>query len=685
MNYRPEIDGLRAFAVIPVFLYHAGINAFSGGYVGVDVFFVISGYLISTIIFNDLHDGRFSIRTFYERRARRILPALFVVILICLPIAWWILLPYDAKSFSRSVFAVSTFTSNILFWRESGYFGTVGELKPLLHTWSLAVEEQYYILFPVAMVFLFKRGDTWVLAALITTFLASIGLGIWVGQNDPSAAFYLMPTRMWELMLGAFVAFHHRRQKILGYAPNKTTPLNNIGAAAGLIGIVYAFVQFDETNAFPSLSMLVPTIATAALLHFAVGETITAKLLRAKVLVGLGLISYSSYLWHQPLFAFARHASDSMPSHATLLGLALCSLGLAYLTWRFIEQPFRNKRLFSSRQILASSVIGSSILLAVGVIGIASNGFDYRNPPNINWSSLAEKRGTLGPVCDRQEIKGFDGVRPCVFGDDKGRVTIGLYGDSHAQSISYFLDTRFKEKGVRGILFLKPVECRVIPYIIDKFENADIEKCSRSYSNTMSYIQKNIDSVIVASRWTSQLYPIDGTIDSLNFDNGEGGIEYGSYTEYLALTSDGKLSKSSVAKEAAIEHFLNTLNATGRPIYLLFPIPEVGWNIYKKNYRHYQNDNNPLDHISTSYDLYQSRNKFVLNIFKRTNKYNNIVNVRSDHALCNSFIADRCVAQLNGTPFYLDDDHLSDAGAALILDGLWSLPLFSPKKNTPDA
>ena len=213
MKYRAEIDGLRALAVLPVILFHAGFEWFSGGFVGVDVFFVISGYLITTIIISEMAEGKFSIINFYERRARRILPALFFVMLACLPFAWLWLAPSDLRDFGQSLVAVSTFSSNILFWWESGYFDTAAELKPLLHTWSLAVEEQFYILFPLFLMLTWRLGIKTILILLSIVFLISLGVAVWGTQyaTHPkiiSGAFFLLPTRGWELLIGVFAAFY---------------------------------------------------------------------------------------------------------------------------------------------------------------------------------------------------------------------------------------------------------------------------------------------------------------------------------------------------------------------------------------------------------------------------------------------------------------------------------------------
>ena len=239
MKYRAEIDGLRALAVLPVILFHAGFEAFSGGFVGVDVFFVISGYLIATIIISEMAEGEFSLVNFYERRARRILPAMFFVIIVCIPFAWFWLTPSYLKDFGQSLMAVSTFSSNILFWRESGYFDTAAELKPLLHTWSLAVEEQYYVLFPIFLILTWRLGVKWILILLMIVFLMSLSLAQWGAYNNPFAAFFLLPTRGWELLIGVFIAFYLKY-----FTHLKSQPVNQFLSLLGFCMITYSIIAF---------------------------------------------------------------------------------------------------------------------------------------------------------------------------------------------------------------------------------------------------------------------------------------------------------------------------------------------------------------------------------------------------------------------------------------------------------
>jgi peptidoglycan/LPS O-acetylase OafA/YrhL len=361
MNYRREIDGLRALAVLPVILFHAGFELFSGGFVGVDVFFVISGYLITTIILAELEQEKFSIVNFYERRARRILPALFLVMLFCLPFAWVLLTPADLNSFAKSLIAVPLFVSNIFFWRDGGYFETAAELKPLLHTWSLAVEEQYYVLFPLFLMFFWKLGKRWILATLIFVFLASVTLAQWGSYAKPVASFYLLPTRGWELLIGAFSALYLSTENRKEFSKILSDFLGWLGVAL----ILYAVFAFSKATPFPGLYALIPTLGTALIILFATQQTTVGKFVGNNLFVGLGLISYSAYLWHQPVLAFARHWSTELDQLLILLLVTLVLL-ISYLSWRFIEQPFRSKAKFNRKFVFTSSFLVGLIFIFTG-------------------------------------------------------------------------------------------------------------------------------------------------------------------------------------------------------------------------------------------------------------------------------------------------------------------------------
>jgi peptidoglycan/LPS O-acetylase OafA/YrhL len=372
LQYRREIDGLRAVAVLPVILFHAGFDVFSGGFVGVDVFFVISGFLITSILIDELERDDFSIARFYERRARRILPALFVVLLACIPFAWMWMLPAEFKTFSNTLVSVVLFVSNIRLWQQSGYFDTAAELKPLLHTWSLAVEEQYYLLFPLLLLLLWRLGRNrafWLVAAIafVSFLLSEYG---W--RHHPSANFFLAPTRAWELLAGSICAF---------LTVDRTPGASNLLSATGLALIAFSIFYYDSSTPFPSVYALAPVVGTALVLLYARGATLVARLLSTAPVVGIGLISYSAYLWHQPLFAFARIRSLTEPSPAMMAGLAVASLLLAIITWKYVEQPFRKRsgRVLPTRKgIFVASAAAGSFLILFGISGCLSNGFPKR-------------------------------------------------------------------------------------------------------------------------------------------------------------------------------------------------------------------------------------------------------------------------------------------------------------------
>lgn len=357
MHYRKEIDGLRAIAVLPVMFFHAGFNGFSGGFLGVDIFFVISGYLITSIILKQKEAGTFSLATFYERRIRRIFPALFFILLVCLPFAWLWLLPHELKDFGQSLMAVSIFVSNIFFWQESDYFAADAEMIPLLHTWSLAVEEQYYLLFPLLIIILwpiFKGKANKLSVFFLLVAIASLAFSEWAWRHYPEANFYLLPSRAWELLAGVLAALYLFQRKPEG---------NQAISLLGLAMILGSIFFLSNKLPFPSLYTLIPVTGTVLIILFASHATWVGKLLSTPALVGIGLISYSAYLWHQPIFVFARLQSfQELPAWQFLV-LIVLTLILAFLSWKFIEQPFRNRQNFTQRQIFSMG-----ILISIGMI-----------------------------------------------------------------------------------------------------------------------------------------------------------------------------------------------------------------------------------------------------------------------------------------------------------------------------
>ncbi len=372
MNYRKEIDGLRALAVIPVILFHAGFPWFSGGFVGVDIFFVISGYLITSIIVREKQAGHFSIANFYERRARRILPALFFVLLVSLLPAWFLLLPHELIAFGKSIISVSSFSSNFLFWHESGYFAEDAEWIPLLHTWTLAVEEQFYLFFPLVILAFWRFRMRSLLIVISLIAIISFTATEWGWRNFPEANFYLIPTRTWELMVGALLAFY------LYFKPMPQGKFSQAVSLFGLALIFYAIIFFNKDLPYPSVYTLFPVMGTALIILFTHADTWAYQFLSLRIMVFIGLISYSAYLWHWILFVFARlYTGDELNSSLAGL-LSIIALLLAYFSWRFIERPFRNKQRFTQKQVFISSLIVSLIFISIGLLFILGDGFPQR-------------------------------------------------------------------------------------------------------------------------------------------------------------------------------------------------------------------------------------------------------------------------------------------------------------------
>lgn len=382
MKYRPEIDGLRALAVIPVILFHAGFAGFSGGFVGVDVFFVISGYLITTILLDDIKNNRFSIVNFYERRARRILPALYFVMLTCIPFAWILMLPDPLENFGQSIVATTLFANNILLLITSGYWDLASEFKPLLHTWSLGVEEQYYVFFPWFLLLVWRLGKSrafWVIViCAVTSYLfsewslrtdAKVNLGATWRISYADANFYLIITRAWELFSGSIVAFVIQKRGVQS---------NNGLSLLGLAAVLIAVFGYEKTTPFPSMYALLPVFGVTLLVLFADKQTVVGKFLSNNILVGVGLISYSAYLWHYPLISFAKIYSISEPTQFTNAILVAVTFLLAYLSWKFIEFPFRKKEIVSTPVFAVAAVSMAVGLVCFGYAVHRSHGFAER-------------------------------------------------------------------------------------------------------------------------------------------------------------------------------------------------------------------------------------------------------------------------------------------------------------------
>ena len=496
MKYRAEIDGLRALAVLPVILFHAGFELFGGGFVGVDVFFVISGYLITTIIISEMAEEKFSIVNFYERRARRILPALFFVMAVCIPFAWFLLVPSDLVEFGHSLIAVSTFSSNFLFWSEAGYFAGPAELKPLLHTWSLAVEEQYYILFPIFILLTWRLGIKWVLFILLFIFMLSLGVSQWGAYKIPSANFYLLPTRGWELLIGVFVAFYLKYNTYI-----KSYLANQLLSLLGFSMITYSIIVFNASTPFPSLYALIPTIGTGLVILCAIPQTTIHKLLSLNFIVGIGLISYSTYLWHQPILAFARHAIEGEVHNLIVIALCISSLFFGWFSWRYIERPFRQKSYLQRKFIFKFSIAGILLFSIIGVLLHVIDGGSKsysQQKQKIITAFLADNSGYTEKRESTLSLNKFDKTNTLK--------DILIIGDSHMQDLVNAVYEADLDEKYEFSTFLISTNCGIY-FVKDKkdIEHPKFDCVNRSFYNSNLSKQMLIaDEIWVISNWKKE-------------------------------------------------------------------------------------------------------------------------------------------------------------------------------------
>lgn len=433
MRYRPEIDGLRAIAVVPVILFHANPALVPGGYLGVDIFFVISGFLITGLLIEDLQGGTYSLAKFYERRIRRILPALLVMVACSMMLAWGLMLPRAFGTAAKSAAATAAFLSNVFFWQTTDYFDIDALAQPLLHTWSLAVEEQFYILFPLMLAAAWRRVTPRVIVlVLLGLLVASLSVAEWGSQAHPKVNYYFTPSRFWELLLGSLGAF------AVAY---RTPQSNAVLSAVGLGAIIGSMALFGPGTRHPSLITLIPTAGVLMLLIWGTHVTPVGRVLSLPPLTATGKISYSLYLWHYPVFSFAVALGpvSAEPWHIVLQIAVI--FAISTLSWRFVETPFRVRR--AGRR--PATALWGAVVAIVVTIGLGQTLGSY---PKVTWRYLAaqpDEREMLlfsetyeprpvGPYnCFFQKHSLVADAERCL---PLGRPDVVLWGDSHAASLA---------------------------------------------------------------------------------------------------------------------------------------------------------------------------------------------------------------------------------------------------------
>ncbi len=607
--YRRDIDGLRAVAILPVVFYHSGLGLFPGGYIGVDVFFVISGFLITGIIAREVDAGRFSILGFYERRARRILPALMVMLAFVLCVASYAFFPGDFAKLPQSALLTTLFVSNIGFFLETGYFAGSAETVPLLHTWSLAVEEQFYLGFPILLILIARFMPARRTAILVAITLASFALAVATQASGSGFAFYLLPPRAWELFIGALIA--------VGAFPVIRPRWMREGLAfAGLAAIAYAALSFDKTTVFPGVNALFPVLGAAALILCA-PKTFTGRLLETRPMVGIGLISYSLYLWHWPLIVFTEYVTDTRLAGWVSVAVISASFIAALLSWRFVERPFRSTSAFDRRAVFRWTGVSMTLACAASLALMMTNGWPARFSPETLRMEAA--RSDVSPVrgaCITDEI---GGARPlCTLGARVPPTTI-LWGDSHGVELAWAISEDMMQRGEALIQRTRGSCPPILGY--------GTAGCNAFNAQVLDMIaaDKDLHTVILAGFWVDPAYGDEGNPQRLDAT-------------------------------------IRALRALNRTVILIGAVPQQPFDVPRHLARLTQRGD-PTEGVGVSRAKFDERSAWLRALYPGWRALGVRIWEPSD-TLCN---ARYCAVIRGGVPLHFDKHHLSLSGARLIV------------------
>lgn len=659
IKYRPDIDGLRTVAVFSVVLYHAKIDIaggqfLSGGYLGVDIFFVISGYLITTLLLTELdRTGQLSILSFYERRIRRLMPALLVVILVSLPFAWRFLLPEQLVDFSKSLIYSLLFASNF-YWDSSlqQYGAETALFKPLLHTWSLAVEEQYYIVFPLLLFAIYKWGRTYLATVFSIGILLSLFYAQWMTGHDQSFSFYMMPTRFWELLAGSMCALC----LLDGRLPGSNLILRKLMPSLGLLLIIVSLLSFQLDQHHPGFLTLIPVLGTVLVICFRHDGNWVTEFLSLRIMVYFGLLSYSLYLWHYPIFAFGRMVETSPSGADRCVWIALTGIA-SVVTYYAIEKPARNPRF--SMKILGSVLLAVAVfIILLSLYWIRGEGIPSRGDYLRDLVQTSKKISVFQNGVDC--LSGNKGPRfpvaeSCVFDYSPGAPTLVLVGDSHAASLAESVRVLAKENHL-NFMQITEVGCPHIAGALDVY--------CESRGEAVSDILEHVDNPIIIYSARLPLY-----IEQEMFDNKEGGLESnGLFSKRGPLFNKGlsKETRPDIRGRDVVTTMSSWINS-GYKLVVIYPVPEQGFHVTLALSWHSPPINNvdQLPTLSTRYDVFEER---VASSYAALDQLDSpgLIRVYPEKLFCQRK-SGRCIASESDRLYFAYDNHVSPLGADLIV------------------
>ncbi|UJF17139.1 acyltransferase [Vibrio sp. SS-MA-C1-2] len=624
LTFRYDINGLRAIAVIAVVIFHFNANLIPGGFAGVDVFFVISGFLMTGIIFKSLESNTFSIFKFYVARANRIIPSLVVVCLAVLALGWFILPALEYKQLGKHVASSVLFLSNITYWQESGYFDASSHTKWLLHTWSLSAEWQFYIIYPVVLVCLSRvlSLSTVKKLLLLSTVLGFLACA-YITLKWPNPAYFLLPTRAWEMMFGGLAFLY---------------PLNNLGVNKkksiefiGFLAIIASYIFISDDIAWPGYLAFIPVFGTYLIL---IANRQDSVLTNNPLFQYIGKWSYSIYLWHWPIVVLGYYFDFP---YWILTGLVLSVL-LGFLNYHFIERLKFNSYSRVRDCYKVKPFIYSAVVLVLSFYITTQHGIPNRFSEQYNKLVNMAEASPYRDSCHISKYK--DPSTSCEYFNDN--VTWATLGDSHTVELVYALAKELDKKG-EGIKHFSFSGC-----VPSYNQNNGFSQCSKWYNESVEYILKdtNIKNVLLNHRYTLDLFG-----DQLS--------------DYPAIADQNLTNKTQVMVEA-LDSLILVLANSKENVYLFYPIPELPEDIHHTLHIGYRDSGDSIQELDgTSKAWYEERNRFMVDHFDNATYPENVHFIKPQDIFCQ---ADKCFAMKDGIPLYFDDNHLSIYGAEALVN-----------------